>query len=422
MTAYVVLGLVEWVGRWVDSISSTTDQLLRNGVIMGLVVGVLVGLLMGGWTSERHGVLRILLWRAGSIPWKYSRFLDQSADHLLLRKVGGGYVFVHRLLLDYFASLESMETFKPFIPRRAVLTGLAGTGVAVAGGGLTWWLLTPHPLYTYHGHSSAVIALAWSPDGKRIVSSGVGIVEVWDALNGEHAYTYPKDFGNVSGVAWSSDGKILAFAGLNGVNVWNGITGTYRFTHKTSDYPIIPAIAWSPDGKSIASSSGGSVEVWDAITGTHRFTLTAQSPIYAVAWSPDGQRLASSGGGIVEVWDATKVREHALVTYKWYTESIHFGPQAPYALASSPDSKHIISACQATTGPLCGATTGRHRFTYTGHSQAVNAVAWSPHGNRIASASMDSTVQVCSAIDGSRVSTYRDTSSPPTLFAAHPLS
>src|SRR5260370_499335 len=339
MTAYVVLGLVEWVGRWVDSISSTTDQLLRNGVIMGLVVGVLVGLLMGGWTSERHGVLRILLWRAGSIPWKYSRFLDQSADHLLLRKVGGGYVFVHRLLLDYFASLESMETFKPFIPRRAVLTGLAGTGVAVAGGGLTWWLLTPHPLYTYHGHSSAVIALAWSPDGKRIVSSG-----------------------------------------------------------------------------------GGSVEVWDAITGTHRFTLTAQSPIYAVAWSPDGQRLASSGGGIVEVWDATKVREHALVTYKWYTESIHFGPQAPYALAWSPDSKHIVSAGQDTTVQVWDATTGVHRFTYTGHSQAVNAVAWSPHGNRIASASMDSNVQVCSAIDGSRVSTYRDTSSPPTLFAAHPLS
>src|SRR5260370_37209571 len=158
MTAYVVLGLVEWVGRWVDSISSTTDQLLRNGIIMGLVVALLVGLLMGGWASWRHGVLRILLWRAGSIPWKYSRFLDQSAEHLLLRKVGGGYVFVHRLLLDYFTSLESMETFKPFIPRRAVLTGVAGTEVAAAGGGLTWWLLTRHPFAALYGPASAVIA------------------------------------------------------------------------------------------------------------------------------------------------------------------------------------------------------------------------------------------------------------------------
>jgi len=37
-------------------------------------------------------------------------FLDEAAERLLLRKVGGGYIFVHRLLLDYFASLEKKES------------------------------------------------------------------------------------------------------------------------------------------------------------------------------------------------------------------------------------------------------------------------------------------------------------------------
>ena len=73
-----------------------------------MLAGVLVGLLKGGLASFRHYVLRFLLWRSKSIPWNYSRFLDFAAEHILLRKVGGGYIFVHRLLLEYFASLDTI--------------------------------------------------------------------------------------------------------------------------------------------------------------------------------------------------------------------------------------------------------------------------------------------------------------------------
>ena len=31
-------------------------------------------------------------------------FLDYAAERLFLRKVGSGYLFVHRLLLEYFAA------------------------------------------------------------------------------------------------------------------------------------------------------------------------------------------------------------------------------------------------------------------------------------------------------------------------------
>jgi hypothetical protein len=36
-------------------------------------------------------------------PWKYVEFLDDAADRILLRKVGGGYIFAHRLLMEWFA-------------------------------------------------------------------------------------------------------------------------------------------------------------------------------------------------------------------------------------------------------------------------------------------------------------------------------
>ena len=81
---------------------------LSDGLIVGLSAGLLAGLLNGGLACLRHGVLRLLLWRAGSMPWNYPRFLDYAAERVLLSKVGGGYIFIHRLLLEYFASLDNM--------------------------------------------------------------------------------------------------------------------------------------------------------------------------------------------------------------------------------------------------------------------------------------------------------------------------
>ena len=86
------------------------SAVLSFGLIIGLSAGLLAGLLNGGLACLRHYVLRFLLWRAGSVPWNYPRFLDYAAERILLRKVGGGYIFVHRLLLEYFASLDSTPT------------------------------------------------------------------------------------------------------------------------------------------------------------------------------------------------------------------------------------------------------------------------------------------------------------------------
>jgi len=80
---------------------------LRIALLAGLSAGLLLGLLNGGLASFRHYVLRFLLWRTGAVPWHSVPFLDSAAERILLRKVGGGYIFLHRLLLDYFADLET---------------------------------------------------------------------------------------------------------------------------------------------------------------------------------------------------------------------------------------------------------------------------------------------------------------------------
>jgi hypothetical protein len=64
-----------------------------------------VGLSCGGAAYVQHFVLRLLLWCGRRVPSNYARFLDYAAERILLRKVGGGYIFIHRLLLEYFASL-----------------------------------------------------------------------------------------------------------------------------------------------------------------------------------------------------------------------------------------------------------------------------------------------------------------------------
>jgi hypothetical protein len=53
--------------------------------------------------------LRVPLWKSGYIPWNYVRFLDYAVERILLRKVGGEYIFVHRMLLEYFAGLEGKQ-------------------------------------------------------------------------------------------------------------------------------------------------------------------------------------------------------------------------------------------------------------------------------------------------------------------------
>lgn len=62
-------------------------------------------LLYGGTTVLQHYTLRLLFYHNRSLPLSLISFLDYCTERIFLRKVGGGYIFVHRMLMEHFASL-----------------------------------------------------------------------------------------------------------------------------------------------------------------------------------------------------------------------------------------------------------------------------------------------------------------------------
>jgi GTPase SAR1 family protein len=78
---------------------------LQTGWVMGLGFGLISGMRFGGSACLHHFALRLVLWYNNFAPLNYIRFLDHCTARIFLRKTGGGYVFVHRLLLEYFAGM-----------------------------------------------------------------------------------------------------------------------------------------------------------------------------------------------------------------------------------------------------------------------------------------------------------------------------
>jgi hypothetical protein len=85
------------------------------------IAGVSLGLFFGLSAFLKHFVLRFWLWLMDRMPWHIVAFLDEMVERILLRRVGGSYIFIHRFLLDYFASLTPAAQLE--------LSGAAKVGV-----------------------------------------------------------------------------------------------------------------------------------------------------------------------------------------------------------------------------------------------------------------------------------------------------
>lgn len=75
------------------------------GLALFIGFGSLAALWYGGLDLINHYTLRGLLSWSGVAPLQLAAFLQYSTDRILLHRVGGGYVFIHRLVMDYFADL-----------------------------------------------------------------------------------------------------------------------------------------------------------------------------------------------------------------------------------------------------------------------------------------------------------------------------
>lgn len=141
--------------------------------------------------------------------------------------------------------------------------------------------------------------MAYSPDGKRIITGDRADAMIWDADSGKKVFSvqHENEADWIVAVAYSPDGKKIATAGLSGmIKIWDASTGKELFKLKGHN-GWVNEIAFSLDGKRIATGAkDGTARVWDAATGENLLTMPVDSEgVGGVAFSPDGKRLAVGG-------------------------------------------------------------------------------------------------------------------------------
>lgn len=154
-------------------------------------------------------------------------------------------------------------------------------------------------------HRSWVTAVAFSPDGKRVVSDDGKMVRIWNLETRTQLELKFKGHRSGTAVAFSWDGKRLS----NGT-VIRDLEGTDE-NHEmelTNPHKYVTAVAFSLDGKRvICGTRNGTVGVWDAEKGTPlawALEESGEGSVAFVAFSPDGKRvLADSDDKTLRVWD-----------------------------------------------------------------------------------------------------------------------
>ncbi len=94
-------------GGLIGGLLGHLDTGLVGRLVGGLYIGLFVGLVLGLGAAIQHYTLRFWLARSGVFPWRAVPFLEDATARILLRRVGGGYSFAHRLLLDFFADTHA---------------------------------------------------------------------------------------------------------------------------------------------------------------------------------------------------------------------------------------------------------------------------------------------------------------------------
>ncbi|MDW3650702.1 MAG: hypothetical protein R8P61_26740 [Bacteroidia bacterium] len=95
------------------SIGENVYDSLIYSLLGAIWAGFSIGLLVFYFKSNsgifviRHYALRFYIYIRGYGPWNYERFLDYVVNDLqFMQQVGGGYIFIHRMLMEYFADLD----------------------------------------------------------------------------------------------------------------------------------------------------------------------------------------------------------------------------------------------------------------------------------------------------------------------------
>jgi len=196
------------------------------------------------------------------------------------------------------------------------------------------------------GHENYVLSAAFSPDGKRIVTtSGDWTARLWNSETGKPIGEPLKGHVNsVQSAAYSPDGKRIVTASAdNTARLWNGETGEPIGEPLKAHEDAVNTAAFSPDGKRIVTASvDNTAWLWDAETGQpigeplKGHGATVQS----AAFSPDGKRIVTaSWDKTARLWDGETGKPiRGLLTRGDRLESVAFSPKGK-RIVTAPDDK-----------------------------------------------------------------------------------
>jgi WD40 repeat protein len=241
----------------------------------------------------------------------------------------------------------------------------------------------------YHPHARSV---AFSPDGKKAISTGDGgdqTVRLWDLETCLELKRFGGYEAPVSGVAVSPDGKKVLF-GVSGHKTMRLLEIETGKEIRRFDAGHVHDLGLSADGrKSLSGSIDGIVRLWDNDTGKELKRLTGhRDQVWGVAITRDGKLAASAGKEKgIKLWDLQTGRE--VRELKGHTEGVG-------QLAFSRDGRRIVSSSYDRTVRLWDVATGKELHRFEGHFDSVYAVAFSPDGRFVVSggAGKDPSVRV----------------------------